>query len=69
MDNKVVDIIKRLEANGKVEATKALQSLKVTNDPSVESKKLETFFKNSEETFKKETGRKMTYAEMREMYG
>ncbi len=63
MDNKVADIIKQLEATGKIEAKKTL------NDPSTESKKLETLFKSSEETFKKETGRQMTYSEMREMFG
>ena len=66
MDNKVSDVIKQFEADGKIEAKKAVESLK---DPSTEAKKLETFFKSSEETFKKETGRKMTYAEMREMFG
>jgi hypothetical protein len=66
MDNTVANVIKNFEALGKIEAK---NTLKATNDPSSEAKKLETFFKNSEESFKKETGRKMTYAEMREMFG
>jgi hypothetical protein len=69
MDNKIADVIKNFDALGEVEAKNTLKSLKVTNDPSTEAKKLETFFKSSEETFKKETGRQMTYAEMREMFG
>lgn len=66
MDNKVANVIKKFEALGEVEAK---NTLKATNDPSAEAKKLETFFKSSEETFKNETGRQMTYAEMREMFG
>ena len=69
MDNNSSSVIKRLEARGKVEAKKAQQSLLVSNDPLLEVKKLETFFKGSEQEFKNTTGRPMTYAEMREMFG
>jgi hypothetical protein len=66
MDNTVTNVIKKFEALGEVEVK---NRLKATNDPSAETKKLETFFKNSEETFKKENGRQMTYSEMRDMFG
>lgn len=69
MEDNVASVIKKLEASGKVEAKKSLESLKESKDVSAEMKKLETFFKSAEETFKKETGREMSYAEMRGMMG
>lgn len=69
MEDKTASVIKKLEASVKVEAQKSLESLKESKDVSVEMKKLETLFKSVEETFKNETGREMSYAEMREMMG
>ena len=69
MDNNSSSVIKRLEARGKVEASKSMRSFKADKNLSAEAKKLEAFFKSSEQEFKKETGRPMTYAEMREMFG
>ena len=70
MDKNTQNVIKKLETEGVKAARGVTNHLSVTqNEGSNPSKKLETFFKSAEDTFKAETGRPMTYSEMRAMFG
>ncbi len=65
MDKNVKNIINKLEAK-RVEVAKEVNK---SNDVNKSLNQLESHFKNSEEQFKAETGRPMTYSEMRAMFG
>jgi hypothetical protein len=70
MDKNTHNVMKKLEAKGEKVARGVNNPLNVTqNERSNQIKKLETFFKSAEDTFKAETGRPMTYSEMRAMFG
>lgn len=60
---KLQEIIRKLEADGE----KQLNELKKTGNVNGDS--LTNLMKNGEKEFVKRTGRRMTYAEMRQAYG
>jgi len=57
------DVIKKIEADGE----RMLNELKKTGNVNGDS--LTNLMKNGEQEFIKKTGRRMTYAEMRQTYG
>jgi predicted ArsR family transcriptional regulator len=71
MDKNTRNVMEKLAVEGVKVAKEAANPLNVNNSQvrSAEIKKLETFLKSAEETFKAETGRPMTYSEMRAMFG
>lgn len=60
---KIEEIIKQLEKDGE----KKLAEMKTTN--TVNENNLINLMKNGEKEFVKKTGRRMTYSEIRQMYG
>jgi len=61
--NTVVEVIKQLEKEGEVK----VRELKATNALTIDS--LSKVMTQGEEEFIKKTGRRMTYSEMRAIYG